>query len=47
MKIKYFSTNHPQPPEGGYSSDYNRSPKVPFRACPDSSGGFRGKLDLN
>ncbi len=37
------SVNHPQPPKGGFGSKSNHclcAAEVPFRACPEESGGF-------
>lgn len=46
MEKKYCCISHPQPPKGGSCSELLHgwyAAEVPFRACPDYSGGFRGK----
>jgi Na+-translocating ferredoxin:NAD+ oxidoreductase RnfG subunit len=46
MENIYYFIFHPQPPMGSSRSELTLdwcAAEVPFRACPDSSGGFRGK----
>jgi hypothetical protein len=49
MENIYYFIFHPQPPKGGSSSELRQdwcADEVPFRACPDFSGGFRGKKSI-
>lgn len=49
MKNIYCFISHPQPPKGGLRSELHQDMLetiVPFRACPDYSGGFRGKISF-